>query len=43
MSPATINKKFNIYGTHSDFYVTALTGERVPACGNQLSHPGRSL
>lgn len=40
---ATLDKNLNIYGAHVDFYVTALTGERVPSCGNQLSHPGRSL
>lgn len=39
----SIDKKLNVYGAHCDFYVTALTGQRVPACGNQLSHPGRSL
>lgn len=38
-----IYRKFNIYGAHADYFVTALTGERIPACGNQLSHPGRSL
>lgn len=39
----TLDKNLNIYGAHVDFYVTALTGQRVPACGNQLSHPGKSL
>lgn len=39
----TMDKKLNVYGAHADYYVTALTGERISACGNQLSHPGRSL
>lgn len=38
-----MDTKLNINGAHADFYVTALNGEKKPANGNQLSHPGRSL
>lgn len=38
-----MDNKLNIVGAHADFYVTALNGEQIPSCGNQLSHPGKSL
>jgi hypothetical protein len=38
-----MDRKLNVPGVHADFYVTALNGEKIPTCGNQLSHPGRSL
>ena len=38
-----MDKKLNTYGAHADFFVTALNGATIPACGNQLSNPGRSL
>jgi hypothetical protein len=38
-----MDKKLNIPGVHVDFFVTALNGEKIPNCGNQLSHPGISL
>ena len=39
----TMDLKLNTYGAHVDLFVTALSGERMPACGNQLSNPGSSL
>jgi hypothetical protein len=39
----TMDSHLNIAGAHATFYVTALNGARIPACGNQLSSPGKSL